>query len=80
MVLGTVMMLVGQNSRTVSQQVASRLDDINLRLPAGVLAEANYNRTTLVDKTIKTVETNLLEGAVLVVVILWFLTKAATIL
>ncbi|WP_233009305.1 efflux RND transporter permease subunit [Rheinheimera faecalis] len=70
-VLGTVMMLVGQNSRTVSQQVASRLDDINLRLPAGVIAEANYNRTTLVDKTIRTVETNLLEGAVLVVVILF---------
>ena len=70
-VLGTVMMLVGQNSRTVSQQVASRLDQINLRLPAGVIAEANYNRTTLVDKTIRTVETNLLEGAVLVVVILF---------
>lgn len=70
-VLGTVMMLVGQNSRTVSQQVASRLDEINLRLPVGVIAEANYNRTTLVDKTIKTVETNLLEGAVLVVVILF---------
>ncbi|WP_127025959.1 efflux RND transporter permease subunit [Rheinheimera mangrovi] len=70
-VLGTVMMLVGQNSRTVSQQVASRLDEINLRLPAGVVAEANYNRTTLVDKTIRTVETNLLEGAVLVVVILF---------
>jgi cobalt-zinc-cadmium resistance protein CzcA len=70
-VLGTVMMLVGQNSRTVSQQVASRLDEINLRLPAGVVAEANYNRTTLVDKTIQTVETNLLEGAVLVVVILF---------
>lgn len=70
-VLGTVMMLVGQNSRTVSQQVASRLDEINLRLPTGVLAEANYNRTTLVDKTIQTVETNLLEGAVLVVVILF---------
>ncbi|RVT45998.1 CusA/CzcA family heavy metal efflux RND transporter [Rheinheimera sediminis] len=70
-VLGTVMMLLGQNSRTVSQQVASRLEEINLRLPQGVLAEANYNRTTLVDKTIKTVETNLLEGAVLVVVILF---------
>ncbi|MDR7122087.1 cobalt-zinc-cadmium resistance protein CzcA [Rheinheimera soli] len=70
-VLGTVMMLMGQNSRTVSQQVASRLQDINLRLPQGVLAEANYNRTTLVDKTIKTVDTNLLEGAVLVVVILF---------
>lgn len=70
-VLGTVMMLVGQNSRTVSQQVAARLDEINLRLPAGVVAEANYNRTILVDKTIRTVETNLLEGAVLVVVILF---------
>lgn len=70
-VLGTVMMLMGQNSRTVSQQVASRLEDINLRLPQGVLAEANYNRTSLVDKTIQTVETNLLEGAVLVVVILF---------
>jgi cobalt-zinc-cadmium resistance protein CzcA len=70
-VLGTVMMLMGQNSRTVSQQVASRLDDINLRLPAGVQAEANYNRTTLVDKTIQTVETNLLEGAVLVIVVLF---------
>ncbi|MBU1620572.1 MAG: CusA/CzcA family heavy metal efflux RND transporter [Gammaproteobacteria bacterium] len=70
-VLGTVMMLIGQNSRTVSQQVASRLEEINLRLPEGVLAEANYNRTTLVDKTIQTVETNLLEGAVLVVVILF---------
>ncbi|MBU1439672.1 MAG: efflux RND transporter permease subunit, partial [Gammaproteobacteria bacterium] len=70
-VLGTVMMLLGQNSRVVAQDVSSRLDAINLRLPTGVVAQANYNRTTLVDKTIRTVETNLLEGAVLVVVILF---------
>jgi heavy metal efflux system protein len=70
-VLGTVMMLLGQNSRVVAQDVSSRLDAINLRLPTGVVAQANYNRTSLVDKTIRTVETNLLEGAVLVVVILF---------
>ncbi|MBU2278656.1 MAG: CusA/CzcA family heavy metal efflux RND transporter [Gammaproteobacteria bacterium] len=70
-VLGTVMMLLGQNSRVVAQEVSSRLDAINLRLPTGVVAQANYNRTSLVDKTIRTVETNLLEGAVLVVVILF---------
>jgi cobalt-zinc-cadmium resistance protein CzcA len=70
-VLGTVMMLLGQNSRVVAQDVASRLAAINLRLPAGVVAQENYNRTVLVDKTINTVKTNLLEGAVLVVVILF---------
>ncbi|OBP16959.1 cation transporter [Rheinheimera sp. SA_1] len=70
-VLGTVMMLLGQNSRVVAQEVASRLAAINLRLPAGVVAQENYNRTMLVDKTINTVKTNLLEGAVLVVVILF---------
>lgn len=70
-VLGTVMMLLGQNSRVVAQDVASRLAAINLRLPKGVVAQENYNRTALVDKTIHTVKTNLLEGAVLVVVILF---------
>jgi cobalt-zinc-cadmium resistance protein CzcA len=70
-VLGTVMMLLGQNSRVVAQDVASRLAAINLRLPEGVVAQENYNRTVLVDKTINTVKTNLLEGAVLVVVILF---------
>ncbi|RVU35406.1 CusA/CzcA family heavy metal efflux RND transporter [Rheinheimera riviphila] len=70
-VLGTVMMLLGQNSRVVAQEVANRLAAINLRLPAGVVAQENYNRTVLVDKTINTVKTNLLEGAVLVVVILF---------
>ena len=70
-VLGTVMMLLGQNSRVVAQEVSSRLEAINLRLPKGVVAQENYNRTMLVDKTIHTVKTNLLEGAVLVVVILF---------
>lgn len=70
-VLGTVMMLLGQNSRVVAQDVATRLAAINQRLPQGIVAQENYNRTVLVDKTIHTVKTNLLEGAVLVVVILF---------
>ena len=69
-VLGTVMMLLGENSRTVAINVAKQLTAINSRLPTGVLAQANYNRTTLVDKTIATVRTNLFEGALLVVIVL----------
>ncbi|MDP5212511.1 CusA/CzcA family heavy metal efflux RND transporter [Pseudoalteromonas tunicata] len=69
-VLGTVMMLLGENSRTVAIDVAKQLTAINSRLPTGVLAQANYNRTTLVDKTIATVRTNLFEGALLVVIVL----------
>lgn len=70
-VLGTVMMLLGENSRTVSQAVASKLMEINQTLPSGVIAEITYNRTTLVDQTIKTIRTNLFEGAVLVIIILF---------
>lgn len=70
-VLGTVFMLMGENSRTVSRAVAAKLDDINLRLPEGVQAYPVYNRTTLVDKTIATVQKNLFEGAVLVIVVLF---------
>jgi cobalt-zinc-cadmium resistance protein CzcA len=69
-VLGTAVMLVGENSRTVSKAVASRLAEINRTLPRGVTAEPVYDRTWLVDKTIATVQQNLLEGAVLVVVVL----------
>ena len=72
-VLGTVFMLVGENSRTVSQAVAAKLDEVNKSLPDGVVARAAYNRTTLVDRTIATVETNLLEGALLVVAVLFLL-------
>ena len=69
-VLGTAVMLVGENSRVVSKAIAAKLAEINLTLPEGVTAEAVYDRTTLVEKTIRTVQTNLLEGALLVVVVL----------
>lgn len=69
-VLGTAVMLVGENSRTVSRAVAAKLEEINHTLPEGVKADAVYDRTALVEKTISTVQTNLLEGAILVVVVL----------
>ncbi len=70
-VLGTVFMLIGENSRTVAQAVAKRMQDINRSLPPGVSAVTVYDRTTLVDKAIATVQKNLLEGAVLVIVVLF---------
>ncbi len=70
-VLGTVFMLMGENSRTVSQRVAQRMEDVNRTLPEGVVAKTVYDRTNLVNATIRTVRNNLLEGAVLVVVILF---------
>jgi cobalt-zinc-cadmium resistance protein CzcA len=70
-VLGTVFMLVGENSRDVSTRVARKLVDVNRSLPPGIVATAVYDRTALVDRTIATVRTNLLEGALLVVVILF---------
>ena len=69
-VLGTVFMLMGENSRTVSQRVGQKLVEVNRTLPQGVIAKTVYDRTTLVDKTIATVSKNLLEGAVLVVAVL----------
>ena len=69
-VLGTAVMLLGGNSRTVSQDVSAKLLEINKTLPEGVIAEPVYNRTVLVDKTIATVQANLAEGAILVVVVL----------
>ena len=70
-VLGTVFMLIGENSRTVSKAVDARLAQINRSLPAGIVAKTVYDRTVLVDKAIATVRKNLLEGAVLVVVVLF---------
>ncbi len=70
-VLGTVFMLTGENSRTVSRRVAGRLADIRRTLPAGVSAQAVYDRTHLVDRTIATVQKNLFEGALLVIVVLF---------
>ena len=70
-VLGTAFMLIGENSRTVSQAAAEKLTEINRGLPAGISATPVYNRTTLVDKTISTVSNNLMEGATLVIVVLF---------
>jgi len=72
-VMSTVFMLVGENSRTVAKAVGERLEEIKSSLPAGITATAVYDRTGLVDKTLKTVTTNLLEGALLVIVILFLL-------
>ncbi|HZF83856.1 MAG TPA: CusA/CzcA family heavy metal efflux RND transporter, partial [Burkholderiaceae bacterium] len=70
-VLGTVFMLIGENSRTVSQAVAKKMEEINKNLPAGVEAVTVYDRTVLVDKAIATVKKNLLEGAILVIAVLF---------
>lgn len=70
-VLGTVFMLMGENSRVVAQRAAQKLEEINRTLPEGVVAKAVYDRTTLVDKTIKTVSKSLSEGALLVVIVLF---------
>jgi cobalt-zinc-cadmium resistance protein CzcA len=72
-VLGNAMMLIGENARVVSLALEERLKSIQPSLPPGITAEAVYNRTTLVDKTIATVRTNLLEGALLVIVVLFLL-------
>jgi cobalt-zinc-cadmium resistance protein CzcA len=70
-VLGTVFMLIGQNSRAVSQAVDKQMAVINRSLPPGVQAITVYDRTVLVDKAINTVKKNLLEGAVLVIAVLF---------
>lgn len=72
-VLGTVFMLVGENSREVARAAGARLESIQASLPAGLEAKAVYDRTALVDKTIATVQKNLLEGAVLVIAVLFLL-------
>lgn len=72
-VLGTVVMLVGENSRTVARAAVARLEQAAKALPPGVVAEPVYDRTHLVDRAIRTVETNLIEGALLVIVVLFVL-------
>lgn len=72
-VLGTVMMLLGENSRTVAMRVKERADEIKPTLPKGVVLNVVYNRSDLVNATLKTVEHNLAMGAGLVVVILFLL-------
>jgi cobalt-zinc-cadmium resistance protein CzcA len=72
-VLGTIFMLTGENPRVVAQAAADRLKQATKSLPAGVVAHPLYDRTELVDRTIATVEKNLAEGALLVVVVLFLL-------
>lgn len=72
-VMSTVFMLVGENSRAVAKRVAQKLEEIQPSLPEGITATAVYDRTTLVEHTLATVEKNLVEGALLVIVVLFAL-------
>ncbi|QNN65610.1 CusA/CzcA family heavy metal efflux RND transporter [Sphingomonas rhizophila] len=72
-VIGTALMLAGENSRIVAQGVAERLDEVKKSLPPGVRMTTLYDRSALVDATISTVEKNLVEGALLVIVALFLL-------
>lgn len=72
-VLGTVFMLIGENSRNVAMRAAERLKEIDATLPEGVTARSIYDRTQLVDRSIATVQKNLLEGALLVIAVLFVL-------
>lgn len=70
-VLGLGFMLMGENSRDVTTRLKARLEEVKRNLPKGVQASTAYDRTTLVDRVLKTVERNLLEGALLVVAVLF---------
>ena len=72
-VLGVAMMLMGENSHAVAERVAHKADEIQKRLPPGIIIKPQYNRSELVHRTIHTVAKNLFEGALLVVAILLFL-------
>lgn len=69
-VMSTVFMLIGENSQTVANNVALKLEEVKASLPEGITATAVYNRTDLVNKTLATVQKNLLEGAILVIAVL----------
>lgn len=72
-VTGVVMMLMGENSRAVAQRVEKRLEEIKKSLPPGVTVDPYYDRTDLVQKTIRTVSKNLIEGGILVIAVLLLL-------
>jgi len=72
-VLGSAMMLVGENARAVSLAVAEKLEQVKHSLPEGIKVEAVYDRTNLVDKAVATVQKNLAEGALLVIAVLFLL-------
>ncbi|MGE3537808.1 MAG: efflux RND transporter permease subunit [Candidatus Tectimicrobiota bacterium] len=69
-VIGTTMMLAGENSREVAERVKTRIAEIQTKLPEGVEIQLQYDRSQLIDRTVRTVKANLFEGAVLVVVVL----------
>ena len=70
-VLGIAMMMMGENSRTVAQAIDEKVQSIQQSLPQGVVIETVYDRTHLVDRAIQTVQKNLIEGAILVIIILF---------
>lgn len=72
-VVGTALMLIGANSRTVASAVDEKMAEVNKTLPPGIIAKTVLNRMGLVDATIRTVQRNLVEGAVLVIVVLFLL-------
>jgi cobalt-zinc-cadmium resistance protein CzcA len=72
-VVGVALMLMGENSRTVTQGIKEKLAALAPTLPPGVRIEPFYDRTALVDRTIGTVGTNLVEGAALVILVLLLL-------
>jgi len=72
-VVGTALMLIGSNSRTVAAAVDAKIDQVRRTLPAGIELKTVLNRTQLVDATVKTVATNLGEGALLVILVLFVL-------
>ncbi|MEO7298426.1 MAG: CusA/CzcA family heavy metal efflux RND transporter [Verrucomicrobiota bacterium] len=72
-VMGTTMMLAGENSREVAERVKERIKEIQTKLPDGVEIQIQYDRSQLIARTIGTVKTNLFEGAILVVVVLLIL-------
>lgn len=71
--IGAAIMLAGENTRLVARMVRDKLDEIQEKLPPGVRIQTVYDRSELVNRTIRTVETNLVEGAVLVIVVLFLL-------
>ncbi|MCB9704096.1 MAG: efflux RND transporter permease subunit [Myxococcales bacterium] len=72
-VTGVIMMLLGSNSRDVIYAVKDRIDEVQADLPPGVFIEPIYDRADFVERTLKTVMTNLVEGAAVVTVLLWIL-------
>lgn len=72
-VVGTALMLIGGNSRTVAAAVETRMQDVRRSLPPGIQAQTVLDRTLLVDATVATVSKNLAEGALLVIVVLFLM-------